>query len=194
MTLLAAASEALYWEHVLTKTGDSIMSAILGDVRQVEAWQHYPDPDAYDPDSGSQFYYHSHGSDLPEHGHFHCFLRPDGLDGPLYHLIALAVDPAGRPARLFTVNGWVTGADWLDAAGTIALLPRFDLQINRPAWPACRWLTALLTLYRPEITALLVKRDQGLDPAALEDRSRSTLSECAIHLPERWRELQASNP
>lgn len=194
MTLLTAASEALYWDHVLAKTGESVMTAILGDVRQVEAWQHYPDPDAYDPDSGSQFYYHSHGPNSAEHGHFHCFLRPEGLTGPLHHLIALAVDPAGRPVRLFTVNSWVTGADWLDAAGTIALLPQFDLQLNRPAWPACRWLTALLTLYRPEITALLLERDQGLDIAALEDRSRSTLSECVINLPDRWRELQASNP
>jgi hypothetical protein len=72
-----------------------------------------------------------------EHGHFHTFLRPRGMpsgvkpaevpppvDPPepasddktlaadnaaLCHLIAISMNPAGIPIRLFTTNRWVTG-------------------------------------------------------------------------------------
>jgi len=195
MSLLAAATEALYWEHILAKTGDSIMAVLLGDSGNVTAWQHYPDPDAYDPDNGSQFYYHCHDAEATEHGHFHCFVRPQGIDGPLHHLVALSVDHLGRPCRLFTVNGWVTGADWLDAEATTRLLPNFDPQLHRPAWPICRWITALLTLYRAEIRQLLIDRDRYLDilggRTALEDRGYAILSQCAIDLPARFQALRA---
>src|SRR5690606_15221890 len=99
------------------------------------AWAHYPEGDVYDPATGAQWYYHAHGpgEESGEHGHFHCFMRPAGPDGPAHHLAAVGVDAYGKPLRLFTVNQWVVGDDWLDAGATIPLIGKFDLHMPRPS-------------------------------------------------------------
>jgi len=127
----------------------------------VAAWSHYPVGDVFDPDSGAQWYYHCHlpPADDVEHGHFHCFLRPDGAKGPVHHLIAVGVDPYGRLHRLFTVNQWVVGDAWLPAEPTIALLPRFDVHHAKPSYLVNRWLTAVVRHFQPEIEELIRERD-----------------------------------
>jgi hypothetical protein len=45
-------------------------------------WRHYPAGEVYDPKSHAQYFYHSHsvsGRRTPEHGHFHLFLRAEGM-------------------------------------------------------------------------------------------------------------------
>ncbi len=72
-------------------------------------FDHYPAGDVHDPETHCQHYYHSHRSG--EHGHFHVFLReqgmPEGLrpieqshapfmderDDTLCHLIAISMNP-----------------------------------------------------------------------------------------------------
>ncbi|MSO89695.1 MAG: hypothetical protein EXQ89_06995 [Rhodospirillaceae bacterium] len=192
-----AAREALYAEAILAKSGLSVAGALLAGVSEVVAWRQYPAGGVADPDSGAHCYYHAHEpGDGPEHGHFHCFLRPSGADGPFHHLIAVAVDREGRLARLFTVNRWVTGEVWLPAAETIALLPRFDIQLARPDYLVNRWLTAVTRLYADEIANLLIQRDVTLAPilarngdAALEDRALDVLSERPVSLSQTAREL-----
>src|SRR5690606_772116 len=119
-----------------------------------------------------------------EHGHFHCFVRPQGPSGPIHHLAALAVNPDGRLVRIFTVNQWVVGDDWADAEATIALLGQFDMQMPRPAYLVNRWLTAVLTAYEAEIADLLRRRDRVLEAhrpldggPAREDRGLEVTSE-----------------
>ena len=134
-----------------------------------------------------------------EHGHFHCFLRPDGREGPVHHLVAVGVDAHGRLLRLFTVNQWVVGDTWLSAEETITLLPRFDVQLGRPSYLANRWLTGVLRLYGPEIAELIRKRDRRIEtwrekmPAAevREDRALEVTSELAVNLDETTRTLLA---
>lgn len=186
-----ALREALYCERILAKTGDSVLHPTLGGASTIEAWTHFPEGDVYDPESGAQWYYHCHppATETVEHGHFHCFLRPQGRDGPVHHLVAVGVDAHGRAFRLFTVNNWVVGDDWLDAAETIALLPRFDLQLGRPSYLVNRWLTAIVRLYADEIAGLIAARDEAIarhaaadEAAAKADRALEVTSEVAVDL------------
>ena len=46
------------------------------------AWQHYPEGEVYDPNSHAQFFFHAHPNDGrqgPERGHFHTFMRAEGM-------------------------------------------------------------------------------------------------------------------
>jgi hypothetical protein len=45
-------------------------------------WRHYPEGEVYDPNSHAQYFFHVHPAELrraPEHGHFHTFLRAEGM-------------------------------------------------------------------------------------------------------------------
>ncbi len=160
-----ALQEALFCERILAKSGENVLRSTLTDAASVEAWSHYPPGDIFDPESGSQWYYHCHipSADGVEHGHFHCFSRPDGANGPVHHLIAVGVDAHGRLHRLFTVNQWVVGDNWLPAEATIALLPSFDVQMPKPSYLVNRWLTAIVRLYENEIADLIRERDRRLE-------------------------------
>src|SRR5690606_31655058 len=123
--LRQAMREALFCEQILAKGSQNVVLETLRDASGVETWAHYPQGDVYDPESGGQWYYHCHdtSAEKGEHGHFHCFLRPKGGEGPIHHLIAIGVDPFGRLVRLFTVNQWVVADNWADAETVISLLP-----------------------------------------------------------------------
>ncbi|MGB3339352.1 MAG: hypothetical protein WBA73_19425 [Devosia sp.] len=185
-----AGQEAAYCEHLLAKSGENVLRETLRDAPSVTAWSHYPPGDVFDPESGGQWYYHCHlpPADDVEHGHFHCFVRPDGAQGPVHHLIAIGVDAFGKLHRLFTVNQWVVGDTWLDAEPTIALLPRFDMQLAKPSYLVNRWLTAIVAQYQPEIEQLIRERDARLlqhstapDIAQVrEDRSLEVTSSLTI--------------
>ncbi|WP_274425648.1 DUF6969 family protein [Chelativorans sp. YIM 93263] len=159
-----ALQEIVFCESVLAKAGLNVLLETFRDVPEITAWEHYPPGDVFDPQSGAQWFYHCHPAEegATEHGHFHCFLRPEGREGPIHHLAAIGVDAYGRLLRLFTVNQWVVGDDWLDAERTIALLPRFDIQMPRPSYLVNRWLTAIFIAYEAEIAGLIGKRDKVL--------------------------------
>ena len=193
-----AVAEMRFCEALLAKSGLNILTETLRDVSDVTLWEHYPPGDVFDPESGAQWYYHSHaiGGDGPqggqagapddEHGHFHCFIRPQGAEGPIHHLVAVAVDAFGRPTRLFTVNQWVVGDDWLEASRAVALVKLFDVQLARPSYLVNRWLTAVITAHEAKIIDLIFQRDAalatiGADLAAvLQDRSLEVLSACRV--------------
>lgn len=159
-----ALGEIAFCESILAKGGQSVLTETFRETSSIAAWEHYPPGDVFDPSSGAQWFYHCHpaGEDVVEHGHFHCFVRPHGVDGPIHHLAAVGVDAHGRMLRLFTVNQWVVGDDWLDAEGTIALLPRFDVHMPRPSYLVNRWLTTIFFAYEAEIADLIRARDQAL--------------------------------
>lgn len=192
-----ALQEALFCEQVLAKTKESVVLATLAGSADVKQWDHFPPGDVFDPESGAQWYYHSHPSpDAREHGHFHCFLRPAGKDGPIHHLVAIGVDSKGRLLRLFTVNHWVTGDDWLPATALEPFLARFDVHLNRPSYLVNRWLTGVVRLYEDEIRALLHERDAHLAryaeqtrQAGLDDRSLEVLSSLPVDLGQTARKL-----
>jgi hypothetical protein len=184
-----ARQEIAFCESLLAKGGLSVLSETFRDAGGVTVWEHYPQGDVFDPASGAQWFYHCHPAEegSAEHGHFHCFVRPEGAAGPIHHLIAVGVDAHGRPLRLFTVNQWVVGDDWLDAEATIALLPRFDVQMPRPSYLVNRWLTAVLTAHEAQIAELVRRRDEVLAAhrpqggvAVREDRSLEVVSALSL--------------
>ncbi len=195
----------------IAQTGRSVVEHLLGAEYPGEPWRHYPPGDVYDPDSHAQYYYHLHPeAERPagEFGHFHTFLRPQGMpagirpaaladfrppDDPndaLCHLIAVATDVNGRPNRLFTVNRWVTGETWYRAADAIAMLNQFNVDVDRPLPAVSRWISALLSLAGPLIASLIAERDQRLEawrrdhPAinAYEDRRLEVVSQASFDL------------
>ncbi len=67
--------------RILAKTNDNIVGELLRDHEEFFEWDHYPDGDVYDFESHGQYYYHAYPKEERpgEHGHFHTFLRPDGM-------------------------------------------------------------------------------------------------------------------
>lgn len=185
----AALAELAFCESILAKGGLTVLSDLFRGVDAIEAWSHYPSGDVYDPASQSQWYYHCHPAEegADEHGHFHCFLRPEGPDGPIHHLLAVGVDASGKLLRLFTVNHWVVDDDWVDGATLRPLLSRFDMQMPAPSYLVNRWLTAIFVAYEAEILDLIEARDRVLAAhvppegvEAREDRGLEVLSEYLI--------------
>ena len=181
----------------LAARGSNIVREAVDRADAIEDWRHYPPGDGYDLISHAQYFYHRHpGRDESgEHGHFHLFLRAEGMpEGTLplllpeaaianlptppqaapskrgmrdevSHLVAIAVDVAGEPVRLFTTNRWVTGETWYRADDVIRMLDRFVLDAAEPASFVNFWLSAIVRLYQPEIAMLLRERDRTvMDP------------------------------
>jgi hypothetical protein len=77
----------------------NIVSEVLGNNPAAE-WQHYPDGEVYDPKSHAQYFYHTHpieGRPVREHGHFHTFLRADGMPAGTAPLILPEIAVADVP-------------------------------------------------------------------------------------------------
>ena len=162
--MAAAGREVTAAERALARQGFNVVGRLLRDEGPFYVWDHYPRGDVFDPQHGAQYFYHAHDvTERParEHGHFHSFVRPSGT-GKLHHLVAVSVDHASRPIRLFTVNSWVTEDSWIAAPAAIGLLDRFILDGPRPSRWVNRWLAGLLRLFRPEIEHLLHRRDAAL--------------------------------
>ncbi len=181
--MLAAADELLKVYRVIAKTEDNIVGLLLRQSETFYEWDHYPKGDVYDPETHSQYYYHAHRGATGEHGHFHTFLRargmppgvrplplerdevwPSGKDA-LAHLVAVSMNAYGVPTHLFSTNRWVTGETLYGADDVIAMLDRFEMDLIWPEWPVNRWLSAMMVLFRPQIEALLHRRD-----AVIRDR------------------------
>ena len=215
-----AGAEILEVRRILARTGDNVVAEILRNQGTFYEWDHYPSGDVYDHGSHAQFYYHAHPVDQRfdgEHGHFHTFLRPKGMppgvkpapipDAPmpedpndaLSHLIAISMDGDGEPFRLFTVNRWVTGEVWYAAEDVCRLLDRFRIDHAQPSWPTNRWITAMMTLFKPQIRELVTARDRCVaawqsdrpDGDSYEDRDLEVTSYVDISIDRQLEALQA---
>ena len=177
--MLDAGTQAVECIRVLSKTGDNIVGELIKGHETFFEWDHYPTGDVYDHVTHAQFYYHAHPQELRsgEHGHFHTFLRANGIpdairpvalpdyekpgdpNDDLTHLIAISMDPTGLPIRLFSTNRWVTGETWYKADDVCKLVDLFDIDHAQPSWPVNRWITAVLRLFHPQIVELIRARD-----------------------------------
>jgi hypothetical protein len=200
-----AAARLRACRQALAASGSTVIrEAIKGGAGAIVDWRHYPDGEVYDPASHVQYFFHRHSAasqsdtaaradiDTAEHGHFHLFLRGEGIpagmtplvlpefavanapvprqSAPLKrgsrdevcHIVAIAVDGHGQPIRLFTTNRWVTGETWYRADDVIGMLDRIRLAGNPPLEYLDRWIAALVRLFRPEIAVLLRNRDQAI--------------------------------
>ncbi len=175
-SMAEAGERILECYRVLRKTEDNVVGEVLRGQGEFFEMDHYPKGDVYDPETHSQYYYHSHRDD--EHGHFHTFLRQKGMpkgltpieqseasfmkerDDTLSHLIAISMNHAGYPICLFTTNRWVAADHWYGAEDVIAMLDRFMMDMAQPSWPVNIWITNMVRLFRPEIEELVRERDK----------------------------------
>jgi uncharacterized protein DUF6969 len=185
--------------HVLAARGSTILVEATEGAVDTAAWRRFPEGEVYDPASHAQYFYHCHSAPAEgnpagraEHGHFHLFLRAEGVpagitplllpelaiaNAPLppqsaplnrggrdevVHLVAIAIDGRGEPIRLFTTNRWVTGETWYCADDVIRMLDRFQVAGAGPSAVLDRWLGAMVGLFKPEITVLLRNRDKSV--------------------------------
>ena len=189
----AAAAVVAECRRWFAASGAGLLGALAAGEATLADWRHYPLGEVYDPCSHGQYFYHLHPpADRPagEHGHFHTFLRAEGMPSrmaPLVlpetavaalppappqapplnhggrdevsHLVAIALDPRGEPIRLFTTNRWVTGETWYRADDVIGMLDCFAIGEVGPAAILNRWIVAMIALFRPQIAALLRRRD-----------------------------------
>jgi hypothetical protein len=88
--------------------------------------------------------------------------KPHEDGDPWCHLVAIAMNEAGRPIRLFTTNRWVTGETWYRAGDIAVMLHRFVIGASNAPSLLDRWVTAMLGLYRPQIAALVEERDAAV--------------------------------
>ena len=94
------------------------------------------------------------------------------LDAPndeLTHLVGISMNRQGFPIRLFTTNRWVTGETWYTCDDVLSILDVFEMDHAYPSWPVNIWITAMLRLFRPQITQLMIKRDEAV-AAWIEDK------------------------
>jgi len=93
----------------LAARGSTVIHAAIGDDAGVAAdWLHYPPGEVYDPVSHLQYFYHRHPRaaaaptpEATEHGHFHLFLRGEGMPAGVVPMLLpeTAVANAPRPSR-----------------------------------------------------------------------------------------------
>jgi hypothetical protein len=79
--MASAATVVADCRRELAARNRNIVSEALADNPAAE-WRHYPDGEVYDPKSHAQYFYHTHpvnGRPFREHGHFHTFLRAEGM-------------------------------------------------------------------------------------------------------------------
>ena len=218
LKLMVAAAEEIYeCYRVLDKGGLNIVGECIGyeadNFKGREAfyeYDHYPEGDVFDSDSGGQYYYHAHRGLAGEHGHFHTFVRhagmPPGLTPVPYdgdtewpqgsdavaHVVAVSMDARGFPIGLFATNRWVTDETWYSANDMLRIMDNFEIDHAYPSWPANRWLSCMFRLFRPQIEALLVQRDAvvgewaknrpGVD--AFEDRELEITGQLIVSVEE----------
>ena len=83
--MIAAAALIREIGRELTGCNLDIVSEVMTGHATISDWRHYPDEDVYDPNSHAQYFYHTHPAHPVrrraglEHGHFHTFLRAEGM-------------------------------------------------------------------------------------------------------------------
>lgn len=204
LKMYLAGREILEWNRVLEKAGSHVVHELLKGQGMFLGMEHYPKQDAYDHETFAQYYYHSHRRG--EHGHFHLFLRqggmPEGVLPQFYdgrndtmsdvdtfsHLVAISMDDEGHPIKLFTTNRWVTGEDWYRSEDVCKMIDRFQIEHTHPSWVTNRWLSSMLRLFYPQISELILRREEDLEMKsqsltlidAMEDYHLDVLSELEI--------------
>ena len=163
--------------RALEKAGLNLVGECLKGQGDFYELSHYPADDVFDADSKSQYYFHTHRGMSGEYGHFHTFLRADGMSesikpikntgdeqwpsaaDSLSHLICISMNQQGKPIGLFTTNRWVTGESWYQAEDVIQMLEGFSVDHAHPNLAVNQWITAMFALYQPEMVELIMARD-----------------------------------
>ena len=77
--MAVAGAQILECYRVLQKSNSNVVAEVIKDGGTFYEFDHYPKGDVYDNETHSQYFYHAHRP--KEHGHFHTFLREEGIAG-----------------------------------------------------------------------------------------------------------------
>lgn len=199
----------------MVQEGKPLMQRVLPEGSPLY-WEHYPDNDARSKSTLARWYYHVHPAgqrDDDEHGHFHLFLHRTQLNDDsgewsepanksetranVVHIAGLSINHSGIPRSWFVTNRWVTD-EWLyPAEKVIEHLPLYDVDDTGEDATVNRFLTAMVAMYRPEITELLQERDRKFaeigvspeNPGDWENKEHEVLGQIPIDLDEKLEEL-----
>ena len=69
-----------------------------------------------------------------------------------------------------------------ESADIIRMLNRFEMDLITPSWPVNRWLSAMITLFRPQIELLLHKRDAVLQREMTSGRKDDVLEDRKLEI------------
>ncbi len=217
-TMHKAGMTVLESYRALEKAGANVVGQCLAHQGTFYELEHYPKGDVFDEESGSQYYYHAHRPESGEHGHFHCFLRAEGMpvgvqpvpytgkaerpegEDAVCHLVAISMNAQGYPTHLFTTNRWVTDETFYPAADTLAMVDRFRVDHVYPCLAVNNWITAMLKLFWPQIRELLKARDALIrewmlahpDRDVFEDRELDLTSIIEIDVDEQISMVEAA--
>lgn len=188
-----AGKKALYWEAILNKTNDTVVSQITPKPNSLEEFIHYPEEDIYDQETLSQYYYHTHRSQ--EHGHFHLFHKKDNPNKEscslmTYHLFAVSMNEQAEPIKLFTTNNWVTGEEcYLSYEEIISGVNNFCISHANPSWPTNQWINCITQLFYPQIVTLIGEKQEILNNKIskqgneiLEDKQLEIVTEIPVSI------------
>lgn len=202
-----AAETVLECETVLAKSGMSVVSEVLRGQGDFLTWERYPRGDVFDTETHCHYFYHAHDARemaQGENGHFHLFMRPEGIipglepwdlpgaripeDGAsrFVHIGAISVDAQGRALRIFTTNRWVTDECFYRAEDVIRLLDHFAIELAHPNWAVNLWLSGMVTLYRPQVEALLRARDAQIEARLAEHPGSDVLEDRGLQNITEW--------
>lgn len=218
LAMAAAGREVVECYRVLDKVNLNIVGEVLREQGTFYEWDHFPKGDVYDHDTHSQYYYHAHRGATGEHGHFHTFVRRDGMpdgiepvphvgdgewpegDDVIAHLAAISMDQHGYPTHMFTTNRWVTGESWFVADDVILTIDSFRIDHAKPSWPTNRWISAMMALFHPQVAHLLRARDKAVadwrsknpEVDVLEDRDLEVTSIMPISVDDQITKIDAA--
>ncbi len=146
----AAASVLAECRRWFAASGTGLLGALAAGEATLADWRHYPLGEVYDPQSHAQYFYHLHpqaGRMAGEHGHFHTFLRAEGMPSRMAPLVlpetAVAAMPPAPPQAPPLKHG---GRDEVSHLVAIALDPRGE---PIRLFTTNRWVTGE-TWYRAE--------------------------------------------
>jgi hypothetical protein len=99
--MIAAAATIRDCRRDLAARNTELVREVIGS-STICAWRHYPDGEVFDAKSHAQYFFHAHGPDgrpPAERGHFHTFLRAEGMPSGVAPLLLpeLAVADAAVP-------------------------------------------------------------------------------------------------
>ena len=79
----------------------NLLGELIAGSAPISEWRHYPEGEVYDPNSHSQYFFHAHperGSPpATEQGHFHTFLRAEGIPAGVTPLLLPELAVANAP-------------------------------------------------------------------------------------------------
>ncbi len=174
----------------LKKEKSNLVLKIMDGKKYVfDPYYHYPwQGGILDEKTGSRIFFHAHRKN--EYGHFHTFINDE--NGDLVHLVLISMNKDGYPTGLSTVNTWVTGDKYVEAAKLKKLLDSFKMNPeNYKDERVIQFIELMFKSYKDVIYKLFDERDEWIEnytfkytKEPFEDRNYEVLSSKEINIYE----------